>query len=126
MYTINVLPKENRLTTKKDFERVLNGGKMVQSTSFGFAFLNARLPDGQVDNAPSRIGFIISNKISTLAVARNRIRRILRQIVRENLSTLPKGFLFVILARRNILERPHAQIKKEVERVLERVVSSRA
>lgn len=87
---------------------------MIQSASFGLASL-------KIDDSPSRFGFIISNKISKLAVRRNKVRRILKQIVRENLSTLPRGFLFVILARRNILERVPDEIKKEVENVLRRV-----
>lgn len=109
-----MLPGENRLTTKRDFDRALNNGKMIQSASFGFAYL-------KVDDSPSRFGFIISNKISKLAVRRNRVRRILRQTVRENLPTTPNGFLFVILARRNILERTAGEIKKEVENVLRRI-----
>lgn len=108
-----MLPKSNRLTKKSDFDRVSKSGKVVQSASFGFAFL-------KVDEAPSRFGFIISNKISKKAVDRNKIRRVLREIVRGNLEDVPNGFLFVILARRNILEKSKDELEKELVKILNR------
>lgn len=115
MYTEPVLPRSNRLTRKSDFDLVSKSGKVVQSTSFGFAFLEAD------DKVPPKIGFIVSNKISKKAVDRNKIRRVLREIVRENLGSVPNGFLFVILARRNILEKNKDELEKELVKVLNRI-----
>lgn len=111
----NMLPKVNRFTGKRNFDLALKKGKVVQSLSFGLAVLK----DDRT--LPPRFGFIISNKISKRAVDRNRIRRTLRGAVRENLLTAPPGFLFVILAKRNILERSAEEIEGEVKRALKRI-----
>lgn len=45
-------------------------------------------------------GFVVTKKISKLAVKRNKIRRQLRSLFRENLDKLPKNMLYVFLVRK--------------------------
>lgn len=110
-----MLPRGNRLIGKSNFDRVLKKGKVLQFPCLGLVFLK------EGDNLSSRFGFIISNKISKKAVERNRIRRILREAIRENLPTMPPGFLFVILAKRSILEKSATEIKKEVVEAIRKI-----
>ena len=64
------LPKKNRLTTKKDIDRVFKRGRTVKGS-----FLFIKLLDNS--RRYSRFAFIISSKHVPLAVDRNKIRRVL-------------------------------------------------
>ena len=111
-----MLPKENRLNKKADFALVSKKGQVAQSKNFGLAYLAT----GQ--KVPPKFGFIVSNKISKKAVDRNRIKRILREILRELLNdnqnglalSLSNGLLFVLLARKSILDASPADLKNEL------------
>lgn len=53
---------------------------------------------GQNTLPHSRFGFIISKKTAPLAVERNKVKRMYREIIQKNLDSLPKGYdlLFII------------------------------
>lgn len=102
-----MLPKQNRISDKKEFSTILERGKIFQGPSFGLACYKEK------DSLPPRFGFIVSNKISKLATRRNRIRRILREIVRSKLAQIKPGFLFVILVKKNILEKSYTDLEAE-------------
>jgi len=79
-----MLPKINRLTKKRDFEKVFKKGKR-----FGKDFLVLKLKENNLKE--SRFGFIISRKISKRAVLRNKIKRRLSEIVKMELKKMKKG-----------------------------------
>ncbi|MBI3290109.1 ribonuclease P protein component [Candidatus Microgenomates bacterium] len=111
-----MLPKENRLNKKADFNLVSKKGQIVQSKNFGLAYLVTGA------STPPKFGFIVSNKISKRAVDRNRIKRILRQIIRELIKddqsglalSTANGLLLVLLARKSILDASPNELKKEL------------
>lgn len=75
----NMLPKENRLKKKKDFEDVFEKGKGFKQA---FLFLKAKKNNLKT----SRFGFVVGKKVSNKAVVRNQIKRRLREAVRHKLS----------------------------------------
>ncbi|MEK7100328.1 MAG: ribonuclease P protein component [Patescibacteria group bacterium] len=87
-----MLSSKYRLKKKINFARIEIDGVMHQSKSFGMGIYDRK------DDEPSRFGFIISTKISKKAVIRNRIKRIMSEIVRINLDKLKNGYdvLFLI------------------------------
>jgi len=104
---IKVLPKINRLQKNQDFQRVFKNGKGLRED---FLFLkvlenNLGIP---------RFGFIVSNKISKKATVRNRIKRKLRELVREKLSKIKKNIDAVIIVRAF----PETKNFKEIEKVI--------
>ncbi|KKR87172.1 MAG: Ribonuclease P protein component [Candidatus Woesebacteria bacterium GW2011_GWB1_41_10] len=107
-----MLPRLNRLTGKKNFERVEKEGEMFQSQNFGIAFVKRE------DKKPSRFAFVVSTKISKVAVERNRIKRILREAVRQTLFDLVKGFDVVFLAKLSIMRASTDLMMKEVKKSL--------
>lgn len=109
-----MLPRENRMTKKTDFEAVLADGRIKQGRLFGIAVKY------QDDTAFPKVGIIVSKKISKLATRRNRIRRLLRESVKKRAGTLPKGGRFVILAKRSLLGASREDIDKELARLLNR------
>lgn len=115
-----MLPRENRLTKKKEFDRVLKKGAVIQSPSFGLFFVK------EDDLAPSCFGIVISNKISRLANRRNRVKRIIREALRGLLARIEPGFSFVFLSRRSIIDRTHEELEVEIKDVLRRAGALRA
>jgi ribonuclease P protein component len=103
-----MLPGVNRLNKNEDFDDVKTKGRMYQSDNFGVSVLARK------DKKPSRFGFVISTKISKMAVHRNRVARALREAVRQNLKFFPDGYDCVFLAKKSITSLSTEQIMKEV------------
>ena len=74
-----MLRKENRVTKKKDIERIFKKGK-----GFKEDFLILKTVKNNLNN--SRFCFIVSKKISKKAVIRNKVKRILREAIKLNLK----------------------------------------
>lgn len=69
----------------------------------------------------NRFGFVVSKKIDKRAVVRNRIRRILQEAVRQNLTQgSGKDMLFVV--RQSFIEEKTTEIFSMVQSALEKIV----
>ncbi len=86
-----MLSKINRLKKKKDFERVSKKGR-----SFKEDFLVLKIVSNNLKI--SRLGFVVSQKVSKQASQRNKIKRRLRELVRLKLPKLKKGIDGVLIA----------------------------
>ena len=69
-----MLKKINRLKKKKDFEKVLRGGKGFKEDFLLFKTIKNNLKT-------SRFGFIISQKVSKKATVRNKLKRKLSGLI---------------------------------------------
>jgi len=100
-------PKENRISLRRDFERIYQEGKLFQDEYFRiFALKNAQ--------GVPRLGLVVSKKLGG-AAARNRIKRILREGFRKHKEYLPNMDL-VVQPRRKLVELKNQEIQ---ERFLE-------
>ena len=106
-----MLKRENRIRLKREFAEVKNKGRVLYSPLFGF--LTYKENDDQ-----KKIGFIVSKKISKRAVDRNRIRRILSEIVRKNLERFENGTRIIFLTKKEILGKKYDEVEKEVEKFI--------
>jgi len=117
-----MLPKENRLTDDYDFRRVKRRGKSYHGPLFKLAFTRRKnvgtLPAGR---QASRFGFVISTKVDKRATVRNRIKRLLRQAIRERLEKIPEGLDFVLVVRPNIVGKNYEEVSAAVDQVLSKV-----
>lgn len=104
-----MLAREYRIKKKELIEEIKKQGKVLQSENFGVAKLT------NDDNEKPRFAFIISTKISKLAVHRNRINRALHEGVRRVLKSVPSKFDYVFLAKKSIAKKTTEEIIKEVE-----------
>lgn len=86
-----MLPKENRLTKKKEFDLVFKNGKSIKQGFLIFKFLKNNLTQ-------SRFGFIISKKVFTKANQRNKVKRRLRAVVQDGLNTIKYPIDVVVVA----------------------------
>jgi ribonuclease P protein component len=98
------------LRRQADFDRVFktgrhDGGRLIAVRS------------ARNDQTWSRFGYSISKRVGS-AVTRNRVRRRLREILRQ--QPLQEGFDIVIVARPAAAESDFASLKAEAERLLGR------
>lgn len=71
----------------------------------------------------SRFGFIINKHTAPLAVDRNRIKRIYRAIIQENITSFPSGndYLFIITKKSNSIS--HGELNSAIMATLEKIKS---
>jgi len=111
-----MLFSKNRLRKKKDFERVM---KDKASKSAAVSFLGARFVCNGL--AYSRIGFVVSKKISKKAVVRNKVKRRLREIARDVVETMRGGLDIVIFTKPEIVQSDFWQIKDVLEELFKKI-----
>lgn len=102
-----MLASKNRLKKKINFARIEIDGRMTQSKSFGMGVFDRK------DNLDSHFGFIISTKISKKAVIRNRIKRIMADVIRINLDKIKKGLEVLFLLKPSVVKLSREQLGKE-------------
>lgn len=88
-----MLPREHRLTTGADFRSASRNGRRAGSKTL---VVHLWVPD-RGTTEPARVGFVVSKAVGN-AVTRNRVRRRLRHLVREQLLRLPAFGVLVVRA----------------------------
>ena len=68
---------------------------------------------------PARLGLAVSKKVDTRAVGRNRIKRVLRDVMRHLRMQMEHGD-FVVVARAAARDATNEQIRQAFERLLRR------
>ena len=86
-----MLPNQNRLRRREDFAKVYANGDRYRGTYLSLKILF----DGNA-TLVTKIGIVVSKKVSKLAVTRNRFKRQLRAIFRQLLSQLKNGLQIVV------------------------------
>ena len=84
------LPKENRLHTKKDFDNIFKNGRSLRGHFLLIKYTTS-------DAGFYRIGFVVSAKVASKAVIRNRIKRVLADITQKNKGIIKKDKNIVVL-----------------------------
>lgn len=93
-----------RLAKKKDFDRVFSQGRSSYGNFLGFK----TLPN---EDEVSRLGIIVSKKVSKLAVERNRIRRRIRSIMNELAADFTGYWDLVVIVLPGAKDKPFFEIK---------------
>ena len=106
-------PAVRRLKVSREFERVRKEGRAVRG---GLLMLGVLPVEGE---KRFRVGLITSRRVGG-AVARNRVRRRLREIVRRNQQALKGGIWFVVIARRSAAQTDSAALEAEWLRLAQR------
>ncbi len=88
----------------KEFDRVFKLGQSFYVESLGFRIVNN-------DLVFSRLGILISTKVSKKAVIRNKFKRQIREIFQAELPKLKTGKDLVIIVSPKILSKNFEEIK---------------
>lgn len=105
-----MLPSQNRLKKKKDFERVFKRGK-----GFREDFLFLKVADNKL--GISRFGFVVGKNISKKAVVRNRTRRRIAELVRLKSKNLRQGIDAVFVAFPGLEKKNFEGIEETVNKI---------
>lgn len=108
---LTALPALERLRRSRDFEAVMRHGKRARGSAIHLAARPNELPY-------SRVGYAVSRRVGT-AVTRNRVKRRLREIVRE-LPILP-GFDIVALPQPSSRSTSFRDLERDTERCAEKL-----
>ncbi len=112
--TSHRFPRAVRLLRRAEFEAVYRGGRRRSSAQFAaFARGNGL--------AHSRIGISVK-KASGGAVVRNRIKRRIREMVRQNFSEIPSGWDIVIHPRNSVARAEFSALTAELLRLIQTTV----
>jgi ribonuclease P protein component len=103
-------PREARLVRRGEFDAVYRAGKRRSSSHFIVFFRANQLPC-------SRFGFSIKKALGG-AVARNRIRRRVREIVRGHRQEIAAGWDIVIHPKSSVARAKFAALTAELLRLL--------
>lgn len=106
-----MLAKKHCLKRKKDFQEATRKGKKIEKDFLVLKFLRNSLD-------VTRIGFVVSQKVSKKASSRNKIKRRLREIIKINLPNLKPGYDLIFFTKKGIIEKDFWEIKKVVEQIL--------
>lgn len=108
------LGRAERLRRKIDFQRVFSQGESFRDGLFFFYVLKRppspssplkKVGDSSIQiegggiGVGNRIGFIVSKRVSKKAVTRNRVRRLLWEVYRQNKGKLKEGRDLVLVAK---------------------------
>ena len=107
-----MIASQFRLSGQASFDNVLKRGRIVQAESFGLAYLD------RGDDQVTKYGFIVSTKVSKLAVQRNRIKRALSEAARFLTGDVKTGFDVVFLAKPVGIKMSTDVIMREVREAL--------
>lgn len=106
------MDKSLSLRSNRDYQRVYKRGRAYYNRNFSLIVYRS--------NNGSRIGFSVTKKYGN-AVKRNRIKRRLREIVRNNFSKFDKGLDMVIIPKKNTENLNYSQLESSLLHVVRKV-----
>lgn len=108
-----MLPRENRLKREKEFEAVFKGGRMLKGKYVFLKFLGN-------GTEKTKIGFVVSKKVSKSAVVRNKAKRRMREVLRLMKDKIKDGLDIIIIALPLIKDAGYKEIEKDIVSFLEK------
>ncbi|MEK7540776.1 MAG: ribonuclease P protein component [Patescibacteria group bacterium] len=112
-----MLSKINRLRKEKDFETLFKKGK-----SFRNGFLILKIVQNNLEE--SRFGFIVSQKVSKKAALRNKIKRRIRAVARQNIKKIRKGIDVALIALPGLEKKNFLETKEILNALLKNITTN--
>jgi ribonuclease P protein component len=111
-----VLTARHRLTDSSSFRRAVRSGRRSGSRTL---VVHLWAPTGTAAADPPLVGFVVSRAVGN-AVTRNQVKRRLRHLAREHVSSLPGAAVLVVRALPAAASASSAELRTDLERSLRR------
>ncbi len=108
-----MLPKVERLRRAKDFALLSQKGRVVYSPFYALRLRQSK--------TPTKIGFVTSTKVFKTAVARNRAKRRMRDILRQLRPTWPANMDLLFILKIEVLKADAKELHAMVVRSFEKI-----
>lgn len=112
----SMFPRNRRLVSRTDYKEVYKFGKSVNGKFFRVSFLNTNF------QSRSKIGVVVSNKVSKKATERNKIKRVVRSYLRDSMVQ-DAGFKIVVVARAESLGTDVSSLKQDLSEIFGKLFS---
>ena len=109
-------PRTDRLTSRRQFKTVYDQGRRVRASAVTVFGLENQL-------GHCRVGLTVTRKLGN-AVARNRVKRILREIFRVNRLSVTGSLDLVVNAHASLPRHERAEIERDVIRCVSRLTGA--
>ncbi|HEU4962431.1 MAG TPA: ribonuclease P protein component [Bacilli bacterium] len=113
-----MLPKQHRLTDKRDFQTVFHHGRSFANRNLVLYFMKREEADA------FRVGFSVSKKVGK-AVTRNRVKRLLREAFRLEQDGIAEPYDFIVIARPSAAELTFEEMRQNVLHLLKNMHNAR-
>ncbi|MCG8687051.1 MAG: ribonuclease P protein component [Desulfobacterales bacterium] len=107
------LPKDARLRKRAEFLKLSKQGKKIRT-----GYFIAAVSEGTEKN--NRIGITVSKKVGN-AVARNRIKRLIREYFRHQKDSVPGTKDISIIARKGLTTLSNRQINEKLDKLFKKI-----
>lgn len=107
-----MLAQANRVNLSKEFKKFKDHGQVVETPLFRMAYLPS-------STGEPRFGFVVTNKIGS-ATERNRSRRLLREVVRLRLASLPL-IEAVLIGRHRLPQATYEDINRNFDQAISKI-----
>ena len=107
-----MLPKENRLKKKKEFNEVFKKGKLISNR---FLEVKIKKMEGK------KIGIVAPIKRFRKATERNYIKRKLRESFRDLLNDIPENTGIIVIAKKPIRSKSKEETTKIIKDLLSKI-----
>jgi len=103
-----MLPRKNRLVKEREFKTVFKEGQ----TSVGRFFIT-RFKKNNLNIL--RFAFVFPVKKEKRATRRNKMKRIFREIVRNNMPNLKQGYDIIFIIKKKSQESSCSEVEKDIK-----------
>lgn len=109
------MQRQYRLGPDRQFRYVYRRGVRVSGGDLTLLYVRSR---------QKRVGFSVSKKVGG-AVVRNRVKRLLREVFRPRMTSLPQG-LYVVVARPGLPQQSFHQLSQNVDSLLRKLARAQS
>lgn len=109
------MQKQNRLMKKEDFNKVYRYGKSIANRQFVLYFL----PKAQQEDF--RLGISVSKKVGN-AVVRNRLRRLVKEVVRLQRTKILSEYDFILIVRKPAVGLEFSAVEQSIRHLLKKAI----
>ena len=108
-----MFPKSERLKKKKDFDKVFHEGNSFKED---FLFLKTFKNNLEIN----RFGVAVGKKTFNKATERNRIKRIINELLRSELPQLKKGWDIIVIVGGDIKDKSFGELRGKINKLFEK------